>query len=85
MPRSMFSLTETPDLCYVTAVIVGSEFESAKTAGTCQWAAPKIMNPSDLTNSEEGNKFPKSPENNDMIVYFPFKKLCIFIQYDCSI
>jgi len=52
MPRSMFSLTETPDLCYVTAVIVGSEFESAKTAGTCQWAAPKRMNPSDLTNSE---------------------------------
>ena len=69
----MFSLTKASDLwcdCCLAFIIVGSEFKSMKTA---EWAAPKIMNSLDLTNSGEGNKFPKGPENNNLIVYFSLK------------
>jgi len=53
--------------CSLAFIVVGSEFTSVKTAGTCRWAAPEVMNPPDPARPGE---FPQGSDND---VYFSLK------------
>jgi len=46
-------------------VIVGSEFTSVKTAGTCRWAAPEITNPPELLDDSD-----TLYDNDEPVIYF---------------
>jgi len=50
-------------------IIVGSEFTSVKTAGTCRWASPEVMNPPELSNLSEDD-MDEYKDTNDPVVFF---------------
>jgi len=50
-------------------IIVGSEFTSVKTAGTCRWASPEVMNPPELSNLSEDD-MEEYKDTNDPVVFF---------------
>jgi hypothetical protein len=50
-------------------IIVGSEFTSVKTAGTCRWASPEVMNPPELANLSEDD-VEEIKDTSDPVVFF---------------
>jgi len=50
-------------------IIVGSEFTSVKTAGTCRWAAPEVMNPA-MNMEEDDTELLSGSDSEDPAVFF---------------